>query len=182
VAAAACHGQATVYATTVPTRRELLMLDPVTGADKPVQVDWDSALELRPLVRRERPCGYWLAASETEAVKRLRALGLAVQTLDSAKTLQAEAFVEQARGEIQRPDVRGTVADGAQSILRVQVALDKRELRAEPGSHYLSLNQPLANLAMAALEPDTQSSYFANRIIQKLDAVVRVVAPPADKP
>ena len=179
VVAAACKGQATVYATTTPTRREMLMLDPVTGADKPVQVDWDSALELRTLVRRERPCGYWLAASEAEAVRRLRALGLAVQTLDAAATLQAEGFVERARGEMQRPDVRGTVADGAQSILRVQVELEKRELRAEPGSHYVPLDQPYANLAIAALEPDTQSSYFANRLIEKLDAVARVMAPPA---
>lgn len=178
VAAAACKGQATVYATTTPTRREMLMLDPVTGADKPVPVDWDSALELRTLVQRERPCGYWLAASEGEVVRRLRALGLAVYTLEAAKTLQAEGYVERARGEMQRPDVRGTVADGAQSIVRVQVTLEKREIRAEPGSHYLPLDQPLANLAIAALEPDTQSSYFANRLIGKLDAVARITAPP----
>jgi len=179
VAAAACTGQAVVFAATTPMRRELLMLDPETGADKPIQVDWDSALALRPLVQRERPCGYWLAAGETEAVRRLRALGLVVHTLEGAKTLQAETFVERARGEMPRPDVRGTVADGTQSILRVQVGLQKRELRAEPGSHYLPLDQPLANLAIAALEPDTQSSYFANRLIEKLDAVARVMAPPA---
>ena len=179
VAAAACSGQAVVFAATTPTRREVLMLDPVTGADKPIEVDWDSALALRTLVQRERPCGYWLAASEGEAVRRLRALGLTVHTLDSAKTLQAEGFVERARGEMPRPDVRGTVADGTQTILRVQVGLHRRELRAEPGSHYLPLDQPLANLAIAALEPDTQSSYFANRLIEKLDAVARVMAPPA---
>jgi hypothetical protein len=177
VAAAACQGPATIYATTTPMRREMLMLDPVTGADKPVQVDWDSALALRTLVQRERPCGYWLAASEGEAVRRLRALGLTVRTLETPKTLQAEGYVERARGEMQRPDVRGTVADGARSILRVQVELQKREIRAEPGSHYLPLDQPLANLAIAALEPDTQSSYFANRLIAQLDAVARVTAP-----
>jgi hypothetical protein len=179
VAAAACQGPATIYATTTPMRREMLMLDPVTGADKPVQVDWDSALALRTLVQRERPCGYWLAASEGEAVRRLRALGLTVRTLETPKTLQAEGYVERARGEMQRPDVRGTVADGTRSILRVQVALEKREIRAEPGSHYLPLDQPLANLAIAALEPDTQSSYFANRLIPTLDAIARVMAPPA---
>jgi hypothetical protein len=177
VAAAACKGSATIYATTTPMRREMLMLDPVTGADKPVQVDWDSALALRTLVQRERPCGYWLAASEGEAVRRLRALGLTVRTLETPKTLQAEGYVERARGEMQRPDVRGTVADGTQSILRVQVELEKREIRAEPGSHYLPLDQPLANLAIAALEPDTQSSYFANRLIPRLDAIARVTAP-----
>jgi hypothetical protein len=177
-AAEACNGRITVFATTTPMRREMLMLDPVTGADKPIQVDWDSALELRPLVQRTRPCGYWLAASEGEAVRRLRALGLAVHTFSAARTLQAEGYVERARGEMQRPDVRGTVADGTQKILRVQVSLQQRELHAEPGSHYLPLHQPLANLAIAALEPDTQSSYFANRLIGTLDAVARVIVPP----
>jgi len=34
------------------------------AADKTVTVAWDSALRLRPLKLRARPCGYWLAASE----------------------------------------------------------------------------------------------------------------------
>jgi hypothetical protein len=180
VADSACRGIAIVQAATTPQRREVLMLDPTTGADKAVQVDWDSALELRTLVQRARPCGYWLAPGETEAVQRLRTLGLTVRTLPAATTLQAEAFIERARGEMARPDVRGTVADGALSIVRVQVALEKREHRAEAGSHYVPLDQPLANLAIAALEPDTQNSYFANRLIGKLDAVLRVTAPPTE--
>lgn len=178
LAAAACRGTMVVSATTTPTRRELLMLDPVTGADKPLQVDWDSALQLRNVVERSRPCGYWLAAGETQAVERLRALGLKVHTLSAGQTLQAEAWVERARGEMARPDVRGTAADGAQTIRRVVVSLAAREHRAEPGSHFVPLDQPYANLAVAALEPDTQSSYYANRLIEDLGAVLRVTARP----
>ncbi len=179
VAATACRGTAVVAATTTPTRRELLMLDPETGADKPLQVDWDSALQLRTQLERPRPCGYWLAAGETAAVSALRALGLTVHTLDKPLPLQAEAWLEQARGEIARPDVRGTAADGNQTILRVQARLAPvQELRAEPGSHYLPLDQPLANLAIAALEPDTQNSYFANRVLTRLDAAMRVMVRP----
>ncbi|MBI5257548.1 MAG: peptidase M14 [Burkholderiales bacterium] len=178
VATLACRGAVVVAAATTPQRRELLMLDPETGADKRVAVDWDSALELRTLVERPRPCGYWLAASEGAAVERLRALGLTVLPLAEPASLQAEAWVEQARGETARPDVRGRVADGQQTIVRVQVSLAPRELQAEAGSHYVPLDQPLANLAVAALEPDTQNSFFANRLIGGLDRAARVLVRP----
>ena len=38
------------------------------------------------------------------------------------------------------------------------------------GSYYVSLEQPLANLAVAALEPEAPTSFAANGVI---DAVVR---------
>jgi hypothetical protein len=154
------------------------MLDPVTGVDKPLQVDWDSALQLRTQVERARPCGYWLAAGVTLAVDRLRALGLKVHTLAAPQTLQSETWIERARGEMARPDVRGTAADGAQTIRRVVVSTDAREHRAEAGSYYVPLDQAYANLAVAALEPDTQNSYYANRLIGELGAVLRVMARP----
>ena len=47
------------------------------------------------------------------------------------------------------------------------------------GSYYVPLNQPLANLAVAALEPDTQNSYFANRLIHQLEDTARVMASPS---
>ena len=47
------------------------------------------------------------------------------------------------------------------------------------GSFYVPLNQPRANLAVAALEPDTQNSFFANHLIEELDSVARIMAPPS---
>ena len=34
-----------------------------------------------------------------------------------------------------------------------------------PGSYYVSMNQPLAALVSAALEPDSQNSFAANRLM-----------------
>jgi hypothetical protein len=42
----------------------------------------------------------------------------------------------------------------------------------------VSLDQPFANLVLAALEPDTQNSYVANRIIASTAGVSRVMARP----
>jgi hypothetical protein len=46
------------------------------------------------------------------------------------------------------------------------------------GSYYVPLSQPLANLVIAALEPDAPSSFFANRVLEALPGTVRVMAPP----
>jgi hypothetical protein len=177
VAAQACHGEAIVEAGETSTQRDLLLIDPLTGADKPVPVVWDSALTLRVVKSRARPCGYWLAADADDAVRTLRALGVRVQRLATATTLSAERWRETARSEGAREDVRGTIADAGAAILRVQVALDARSLPAPAGSYYVPLDQPLANLVLAALEPDTQNSYFANRLLRSLDDAARVMKP-----
>jgi hypothetical protein len=46
---------------------------------------------------------------------------------------------------------------------------------APVGSYYIPLNQ-LANLAIAALEPDTQSSFFTNRLVDNLAGIARVMS------
>jgi hypothetical protein len=46
------------------------------------------------------------------------------------------------------------------------------------GSYYVPLNQPLANLVIAALEPDSQSSFFANQLLPQLQSTLRVTAVP----
>jgi len=180
VRAAACGGRAVVRAAGTPGRRELLMLDPVTGADKPVDVAWESALALRVLTERVRPCGYWLDGGQTAAVAGLQALGVQVQRLAAPARLDAEAYVETARGEVSRPDVRGTVADGFRTIVQLVVDLRPEAWAAPAGGWYVPLDQPLGNLVVAALEPDSQNSFVANRLIDRLDALRRVLArPPA---
>ncbi|HLL11666.1 MAG TPA: M14 family metallocarboxypeptidase [Rubrivivax sp.] len=178
VAQAACKGEITVLAGQTPLKREILMLDPATGADVSLHVQWLSSLELRNLVKRRRPCGYWLQAGAEDAVRRLQALGLQVQRLAEPAELAAERWEETSRFEGRRPDVRGSIDDGYEARM-VQVALRPAAVPAAAGSWYLPLNQPLAHLAVAALEPDSPNSYYANRVLPDLDSAARVVEPPA---
>jgi hypothetical protein len=174
VSAGACRGDAVVLAGQTPERRVVRFLHPDTGADLPLEVDWRSSLTLQPQIVRPRPCAYWLAEDAGAAVERLRALGLTVRRLDSATPLIAEAYRETARDSGQRDDVRGAITD-AGGIVRVQVALaPATPFTAPAGSFIVPLDQPLANLALAALEPDTQNSYFAHRLLVRLDQLRRV--------
>ena len=63
-------------------------------------------------------------------------------------------------------------------MLRVQVQLVSTLLDAPLGSYYVGLDQPLANLVIAALEPDTQNSYVANGIVSGVAAQARVLLRP----
>ena len=177
VSAQACRGEAVVDAATTPAQYDLLMLDPVTGADKSITVDWNSALALRTLKARVRPCGYWLSASSTTAVERLQLQGVRV-----LKVLEPSAML----GDIYRAaiaprkNVRTESADGA-PMVKTEVTLVRGVIDAPTGSYYVPMNQPLANLVMAALEPDTQSSYFSNQLLDNLASTARVMSEPSLK-
>ena len=173
----ACKDEAVVQADLTPGRYDLTMLDATTGADKVVAVDWDSALVLRTVKARARPCGYWLSAASSTAVERLRLHGVQVLRVAESGGMLGDRYQETARSTGERQDVRGAIAD-ANVITRVEVSLSRGLVDVPRGSYYVPLGQPLGNLVVAALEPDTQSSYFANRLIADVQSIVRVMAPP----
>lgn len=176
VAAMACRGEVVIDAAPTRERREIVLLDADTGADRRVPVEWDSALAIQPRLMRARPCGYLLAPDAADAAARLRRIGLEVHTLPAGFALAVERYRETSRGEGERQDTLGRVRD-ARAVLRVTVALEAQTLEAPAGSFYVPLDQPLAHLAVAALEPDTQDSWFANHLLARLDAVQRVMKP-----
>ncbi|MDP3412976.1 MAG: peptidase M14, partial [Polaromonas sp.] len=180
IASQSCKDEAVVEAAPTLQQQELLMLDPVTGADKALRVEWNSSLTLRKLKTRVRPCGYWLSASSKTAVERLRLHGVQVLRVKEPGSMLGDLYRETARSAGVRQDVRGSIADAGQ-IVKTEVALVRGVIDAPTGSYYVPLNQPLANLVIAALEPDTQSSYFANRLIESLAGSARVMSEPALK-
>jgi hypothetical protein len=176
--AQACRDQVVTEAAQTPSQRELVFLDPATGEDRTLRVDWNSSLNLKKLQSRARPCGYWLDAAAGPVIEKLKLMGVQVMRVAEAGSLLAEKYQETERETSERRDVRGAIAGGS-DIVRVKVATTRAAIDAPAGSYYVPLNQPLAPLAVAALEPDTQNSYFANRLIETLDQTARVMATPA---
>ena len=176
--AQACRDQVTIEAASTPEQRDITMLDPDSGADKVVQVDWHSSLKLRALESRPRPCGYWLSANASTAIERLSLLGVQVLRVAEQGSLLADSY-QQTGGSAATPQEALATLSGQTSPQRVQVALVRSAIDAPAGSYYVPLNQPLAALVVAALEPDTQSSYFAHRLIGDLADTARIMATPA---
>lgn len=159
VSAQACKGQLVVEAGPTASEYTLAMLDPGTGADKTLTVNWDSSLVLREIKVRKRPCGYWLDADQADAVARLRLLGVRVEQAMAKGVVQGESY------DGARPDSKTT-----------PVLLDVPE-----GSYYVPLTQPLASLVAAALEPDTPASYLSGGVITAVNKQARVTALPGIK-
>ncbi len=178
VASQACAKPAVLQASLTPERRTVVMLDPATGTDRALDVDWMSALTLQTQSTRLRPCGYWLAADEGEAVEKLRLLGLQVFKIAADGPLVADGYREAASSLDGRQDVRGVIL-GEAPIRKTQVTTARTSVTAEAGSYYVPVNQPLGSLAVAALEPDTQSSFYANHVVAELDHVRRVMTNPS---
>lgn len=162
ISSQACRGDLVVRAQGTPLQRELIGIDPQTGADRPLHLQWNSTLQLQTTLRRARPCGYWLAASAGDAVQRLRWLGVQVLRVAEPGAVLADLY-EPAGGD------RG---EG------LKLATRRASIDVPEGSYYVPMNQTLANLAAAALEPDTRGSYYAHQLLPGLQDAARVMSNP----
>jgi Zinc carboxypeptidase len=165
-AALACRGELVIAARHGQARQRLEFLDATTGADKTIEVDWRTADSPEVQRERARPCGYLISDDQTEALDRLRRLGARMHRVEQAARWRVEryAVIQEAAGA--RQDARGSIDDGEGGAIRVL------ELRTQPthdvvapGMVYVPLNQGLGGLIAAALEPDSQSSYAANKLL-----------------
>jgi hypothetical protein len=154
----ACQGEMVLDAEPIAADYNLPLIHPTTGADVSALVNWESALTLTNVVTHTRPCGYWLAADQLDAVKRLRALGIQVEKLTQTVTFQGQ--------KVSALDTRPV------QFTKVQ-AFD-----AASGSYFVPLSQPLGNLALAALEPSSAHSYLRNAMVTGIDRQARVTTWP----
>ncbi|HEV7577152.1 MAG TPA: M14 family metallocarboxypeptidase [Caldimonas sp.] len=170
----ACQGQVVVEAAPTPSEYAYQLIDAVSGEIRHINVAWESALQLRTLKSRPRPCGYWLAPGQSDAVRRLRLLGVEVQQLDELGELRGEAY-----REVGREAVAGGAAANAGGATRLKVQMQPALLDVAAGGYYVSLEQPLAHLAVAVLEPEAPASFAANGVIADLGGEARILLRPA---
>ena len=106
--------------------------------------------------------------------------GVQVMRVVEAGSVLGDSYREVSRTSGERLDVRGTIAAAA-PVINAQVSLVRGVYDVPRNSYYVTLNQPLGNLVLAALEPDTQNSYFANSVLPDLQSTVRVMTEPTVK-
>jgi hypothetical protein len=169
----ACRGEVVLDAAPTPGSTHS-MIDRDSGEIRRLTVARESTLQLRVLKSRPRPCGYSPAAGAGDAVQRLRLLGIEVQQLDEPAEVRGETYRESGRETIAARDAAANA--GATTRLRVQTTPALLDLAA--GGYYVSLEQPLANLAVAVLEPEAPSSFAANGVIGDVAGEARILLRP----
>ena len=87
------------------------------------------------------------------------------------KRVEADGNVEVDRYRIvnaavaKKDDVRRNDEEPAIRVVNLEVALERATIPVKAGDYYVPLDQPLGNVVVAALEPDSQSSYAANYVL-----------------
>lgn len=165
VASRACRGTVTIQAQPRQEQRAVALIDATSAQLVQKTTAWTSGLESTVPRTRNNACGYWLSANAVQATERLGMLGVYVQRVAEVSTIDAETF---------HTEIAVANADSASATMRI----NRARLEAAPGSYYVSMNQPLAFLAAAALEPDSPFSFFSTGVLNDLTESARVVAAP----
>jgi hypothetical protein len=162
--AASARDPLVVAARQQAQTRQLTFVDPASGADKPVSVNWLSSLEIEPVLARGRPAGYLVSAGETAAIDTLRRAGVQVRVLGAGAALAGQRYRASGLGDAAKADGRGADA-GAGQIVKGVYTLEDQSVVISAGDVYVPLDQPLAGLAAVLLEPESTAGLVANRVI-----------------
>jgi hypothetical protein len=133
-----------------------------------------------PTITLRRPRAYWVPATKLEVINVLRLHGVQFETINEARTVEVEVLrLPQARAGATPVEGRTRVSSG-------EPQRRTREAWMPPGSIRVPTDQPLGDLAMILLEPQSEDSLFAwgffNETLQRVEYLeAYALAPMADQ-
>jgi hypothetical protein len=146
--------------TVSSTLTELPMLDPVTGAPKPLAVTVLDSRVVTGLERRARPAGYAVSPDKAAAVaQRLALFGARACRLRVAIDAPVERYEVLDRAETDRRSINPG------SGITVRLIADHATLAA--GTLFVPLDQPEGTQIALALEPDSPGSLSAAELFDR---------------
>lgn len=148
-----------VISAKIPARNLAIpLLDPVTGADKAVNVPFQDSRVIEPDVTRPRAAGYVIPADSSEAMERLILLDVRMCRLAADAELDVIAYAIEAQ----------RIASDRESInpdQAIRASLERKRLPLKAGAIIVPMAQSAAGLVAATLEPDTPGSYVSTGLI-----------------
>jgi hypothetical protein len=153
-----------IVARAHPEQREMIFVDPGTGADKPVTVSWLSALTIDPVLTRARPAGYLVSHDNSRAIDAIKRAGLSFQIVSTAGMLPGDHFRVTDVASGAKEDGRGD-DKGAGAIIKGTYALERADIALAPNDIFVPFHQALSGLAVALLEPESDAGLVANRLV-----------------
>lgn len=157
--AIASKSEAVVESIRKVSKADLPFIDIATNEIINLNMILRNALESEAVLSRKRPTAYILLASEEEAAKKLRILGLKVEALKEEKTLEVETYkVENYRKSMHKYE------GVKRQFIRTEVSSTTHTF--PKGSFIVNMNQRNANLAIETLEPEASNSFVSFSVIK----------------
>ncbi|MDP1630871.1 MAG: M14 family metallopeptidase [Caulobacter sp.] len=134
----------------------------------------------RPTLTLKRPAAYWVPGYRADLIERLRIHGVAMETLAAPRTVAVDML------RLKDPKVSPMTNEGHVPIKVETVTAERRDWTFPTGSVRVSTDQPLGDVVMLLLEPQSSESFFAwGMIPEVLNRVEYIegyaVAPLADR-
>jgi murein tripeptide amidase MpaA len=109
----------------------------------------------RPTLTLNRPRAYWVPAHRADVIERLRVHGVQMEILTAPRTVSVEML------RLENPEVSPRTNEGHVPIRVSEVSTERRDWTYPPGSARVSTDQPLGDVAILMLEPQSEESLFA---------------------
>lgn len=108
-----------------------------------------------PGVQITPPAAYWVPATKPKVIERLRLHGIVLETLDSPRAVAVEML------RLVEPKLATAANEGHVPVSATRYTREKREELYPAGSVRVPVDQPLGELAVMLLEPESPDSFFA---------------------
>jgi len=133
----------------------------------------------KPGIRLRRPKAYWISPAQSEIIRRLRLHGVQLQVNSRATTETLEMY------RLVNPTSADKPFEGRHPVT-TEVKAETRTETFPAGSVRVPTDQPLGDLAVALLEPESADSFLAwgffPEILQRTEYIEGyVIAPMAEK-
>jgi len=109
----------------------------------------------RPTLTLRRPAAYWVPAHRSDIIERLGLHGIRMERLEEPRT----ATVEMLR--LQEPKLAPRPNEGRVAVTISGVSAERRDWTWAPGSVRVPTDQPLGDIVVLLLEPQSTESFFA---------------------
>jgi hypothetical protein len=109
----------------------------------------------RPTLTLTRPDAYWVPSYRADVIERLRLHGVRMEVLDAPRTVPVQML------RLEEPRVSGRTSEGHVPITVETVTTEDRDWTYPAGSVRVPTDQPLGDLVVLALEPQSSESFFA---------------------
>jgi murein tripeptide amidase MpaA len=116
----------------------------------------------RPTLTLDRPAAYWVPAHRADLIERLAIHGVRMEWIEAPRTVEVNML------RLVDPTVAGRTNEGHVAISVKTVEVERRAWTWPAGSVRVSTDQPLGDVVVLLLEPQSSESFFAWGLIPEV--------------